>query len=180
MIESILNEKELWLPVTHRKAGLLSHFDIEMSLTEYGVVIPGNNADQYFIEGLRTGNYMPSEDAQYRVYVIDKDFNLNYYVIGQPVHYAKYKLDKVFRTTSTRFTWMERMIACNYAFRDGKVKTPKQLLLRLRKMFESHIPYEKHNLKELMQRCVEKHGELKPLPTLFEINKAISKQLKEE
>lgn len=178
MIAGILNNKDVWLPTYMRSGGISKPVHIEDYFTKYGIVLPSPTS-KYFIEGFDSGNLMYSPDTIHRLYILRPE-GVVCLIIGAEVNSDHDYYHDTYTAYASEYVGLSRCIALNHAFHYGKVKTPKQAITKLRKVFPVHVSFQKYTLANLLAECEKKCGEFVKLPTNLQLNKMVEKQLQTE
>lgn len=170
-LAGIVNKDELWLPTVILKHGVAHHLNIDEVIQPHGIVIPTRSFYHLYklLEEKRLLNSVEDEEhygsrSGIRLNIITGDVMWNIRGDTSSLHIDRMLLTKDYNVYEVDLNQLHVALAAKHLLKTGHLKSPKDLITRLRKNFHHNVSYEKYSVKELLRIREERYGEIKPIP----------------
>lgn len=166
-INAIFNENEIWFPEYVVKAGQNRKLNYKELIVPEGILIPNGRFLMYYRALQSKTIDTDNVNDLARIDIISPARVLGMYRTSK---YLGLLADVEHITSGYRVIGdvdggVDFSIAANYMFDTGRLKTPKQLLTKLRKHFHNDIPFLRYDLDTLFKEREDTFGKIVPLPT---------------
>lgn len=173
MCLSFTNNKHVLIPATYSGNSTKMVFNVDDFLTPYGLVMPSRHGLST-VDLIRKSEFtqISSRKDEYdRIFIVAGDEITNILVTSEKECRTEViKLREHYHVTPLGTYYIGISVALNYAFSIGIVKTPKEVLRKIKKPYCLSSSYMKFTHREIEELIVAKYGKRLPLPTINTLN----------